>query len=121
MKLIFSAVALVFGAALPRHVAGHFTLQCSVLVLTGANLQAECDNDAGELEFTSINLNNCVAFLDDQLECGNGGGYTSSCTDCSISQQGMLSCSCTDEDGDISGQSLGLNNCIFVNDGNLAC
>jgi hypothetical protein len=68
VKLIFTAVFLVLGAALPRHVAGHFTSKCRVLVLTGANLQAECDNNAGELEFTSINLNNCVAFLDDQLE-----------------------------------------------------
>ncbi len=68
MKLTFSPVALILGDALRIHVAGHFTSKCSVLVLTGSNLQAECDNNAGDLEFTSINLNNGVAFIDGQLE-----------------------------------------------------
>ncbi|KAB5588983.1 hypothetical protein CTheo_7578 [Ceratobasidium theobromae] len=113
-------LALVFTSFLGTNgvqAVGNFGASCVNLSLIGTTLYGGCKyGNTGRYLGTSIDMNACIANLNGNLVCQNGGNYGAFCTGCSLSGT-WIKCTC----GGGGAGTIDLNQCIVNRDGNLAC
>ncbi|KAL4077900.1 hypothetical protein J3A83DRAFT_4069677, partial [Scleroderma citrinum] len=67
-------------------ILGGFSESCTNYGLDGTVLDASCRRGDGSIGPTSIDLNNCVTNNNGVLGCGDSGGYSASCSGCSMGE-----------------------------------
>jgi hypothetical protein len=64
-------------ASIAKRASG-FLQKCTILALLGTSLQAQCDDEFGELVFDAINLDKCIGFADNDLVAVGPPSFTPS-------------------------------------------
>ncbi|KAH7920965.1 Cyanovirin-N [Leucogyrophana mollusca] len=119
LQLLASCLVL-FGAS--SAVASDFSASCKSISLSGSILYADCRSESGNYAESALDTANCVANYDGNLSCASGGGYTGSCTDCSLeSGTTYLLCDCKNGSGGDPASLIDLNTCISNTNGALSC
>jgi hypothetical protein len=76
--LAAAANAVVVPKASIAKRASGFLEKCTILALLGTSLNAQCDDEFGQLVFDSINLNNCIGFANNDLVAVGPPSFTPS-------------------------------------------
>ncbi|KIM64732.1 hypothetical protein SCLCIDRAFT_1212789, partial [Scleroderma citrinum Foug A] len=69
---------------------------------------------------TSINLDKCVTNNNGVLYCGTNGDYSSTCSNCYLTNSDLV-CDCKDKNQEENSTSIDLGQCLTDNNGVLAC
>ncbi|KAJ6622063.1 hypothetical protein B0H10DRAFT_2344469 [Mycena sp. CBHHK59/15] len=105
-KLKLSVITVFLAQALSLHTpsagaeedvpTGGFSRSCTGAFLVGpSSLGANCRDGGNTTSYVAVDLNNCVGNRDGSLRSGCVRNYSRSCTGCSLSNNSVLSCTCS--------------------------
>ncbi|OSX63416.1 hypothetical protein POSPLADRAFT_1139039 [Postia placenta MAD-698-R-SB12] len=95
-----AVVAIAVALYLPI-VSANYADTCQDEYVTGIDLVATCTTDDGSQVSSTLNLDNCVANYDGDLNCVPNGGFSASCdvASCVLTGPEYLECYCDNGQG----------------------